>query len=135
MNNTTQTPFSYALSTDKAPNSDTGLPTWTGFIFLFGSSFFWGSIYLPVKGFEIADAYFFQLMNVAGLWLVGFVVNAMRNFPPFKPEPIIGGILMSFANFFSLYAIRFIGMGMSFILFNATCKSFFLYWCLFVTLI
>ena len=28
------------------------LPSWSGFLFLLGSSFFWGSNYLPVKQYE-----------------------------------------------------------------------------------
>jgi hypothetical protein len=32
--------------------TNTGLPTWSGFVFLFGSAFFWGSNYLPVKKYE-----------------------------------------------------------------------------------
>jgi hypothetical protein len=32
--------------------TNTGLPAWSGFVFLFGSAFFWGSNYLPVKKYE-----------------------------------------------------------------------------------
>lgn len=30
-----------------------GLPVWSGFIFLATSSLFWGSIYVPIKQFEL----------------------------------------------------------------------------------
>ncbi len=95
-------------------------PVWSGFVFLLGSSFFWGSMFLPIKQFEIGDAFFFQLILVKGLWLVGFIINAMRGFPQFHPLPIIGGLLMSVGNISSMYAIRYIGIGMSFIFLNAT---------------
>ena len=32
--------------------TNTSLPAWSGFAFLFGSAFFWGSNYLPVKQYE-----------------------------------------------------------------------------------
>jgi len=39
-----------SLLTSNGTNTD--LPTWSGFVFLFGSAFFWGSNYLPVKKYE-----------------------------------------------------------------------------------
>ena len=38
------------LTSSNATNNS--LPSWSGFVFLFGSAFFWGSNYLPVKQYE-----------------------------------------------------------------------------------
>ena len=37
------------LTTTEPSNSTETLPAWSGFLFLIGCSFFWGSNYLPVK--------------------------------------------------------------------------------------
>ncbi len=122
MENPTQSFISYQNQNqaDLADSSSSGLPVWSGFVFLLGSSFFWGSMFIPTKHFEIGDAFFFQLVLVKGLWLVGFIINAMRGFPEFHSLPIVGGLLMSMANISSIYSIRYIGIGMSFIFWNAT---------------
>lgn len=76
----------YSFS-DSSNSTDHGLPTYSGFIFLLGSSFFYGSNYLPVKQYDTGDGLFFQLILCVAIWTVGFVVNCVRNFPKFEALP------------------------------------------------
>lgn len=72
-------------------NSSSSLPFYSGFLFLLGSSFLYGSNYVPVKQFETGDGMFFQFILCLGIWLVGFVVNWFRGFPKFYALPMLGG--------------------------------------------
>jgi hypothetical protein len=36
---------------------------------------------------------FFQLVLCVSIWLVGLVINCVRNFPPFYPLAMLGGFL------------------------------------------
>jgi hypothetical protein len=48
-------PENHLLSNSSSNNTDIGLPTWSGFVFLLGSSFFYGSNYIPVKQYETGE--------------------------------------------------------------------------------
>lgn len=71
------------------------VPIYRGFLFLLGSSFLWGSNYVPVKHFETGDGMFFQFIVCIGIWLVGFIVFWLRQFPKFYALPLLGGFLWS----------------------------------------
>jgi hypothetical protein len=43
--------------------------------------------------FLLGDGLFFQLVLCLGIWTVGFIVNCVRNFPPFHPLAMVGGVL------------------------------------------
>lgn len=73
-----------------------------GFITLGLSTVFFGSNFLPVKQFETGDGVFFQLFVTLGIWTVGFVINAIRNFPTFYPLPLLGGFFWVIKAFHSL---------------------------------
>lgn len=73
--------------------SGPSLPAYTGFFFLLGASFLYGSNYLPVKQFETGDGMFFQLILCIAIWTVGFIVNWARDFPQFYALPMLGGFL------------------------------------------
>lgn len=71
--------------------NETSPPIYTGFLFLIGSSFLYGSNYVPVKQYETGDGMFFQFVLCIGIWLVGFIVYWCRHFPKFYALPLIGG--------------------------------------------
>jgi drug/metabolite transporter (DMT)-like permease len=77
------------MNTSNSSNS-TSTDPW-GFVFLLGSSIFYGSNYLPVKKFETGDGLFFQLVLCIGIWIVGFFVNIIQGFPQFFGLPLLGG--------------------------------------------
>jgi hypothetical protein len=88
--NATSTLSSVISSASNSTTSD--LPEWSGYLFLLGCSFFWGSNFIPVKQFETGDGMFFQLILCVAIWSSGFIVNAARGFPKFYPLPVVGGI-------------------------------------------
>ena len=45
---------------------------------------------------------FFQWILCVGIWIVGLVVNAIRNFPPFHPLVMIGGFVWCTGELFLL---------------------------------
>ena len=48
----TNTTSLMTTTTHESNSTDSGIPSWAGFVFLLGSSFFYGSNYLPVKQYE-----------------------------------------------------------------------------------
>lgn len=57
---------------------------------------FFGTNFLPVKKFDTGDGLFFQWVLCIGIWLVGLVVNIIRDMPPFFYPSLIGGFLWTF---------------------------------------
>lgn len=106
----------------KIESNTTTLPTYTGFIFLFASSIFYGSNYLPVKQYETGDGLFFQLILCIGIWIVGFIVNCVREFPKFYAFPLLGGFLWSTGNNCVVPIIKTIGLGLGMIFWNSVGK-------------
>lgn len=74
-------------------SNSSSLPAYSGYLFLVGSSIFYGSNFLPVKQYETGDGMFFQLILCIAIWTVGFLVNSIRNFPQFYPLPLLGGFM------------------------------------------
>ncbi len=115
---TTESPlFNTTTSLPPSVNNDT-LPSYTGFIFLIGSSILYGSNYLPVKQFNTGDGMFFQLLLCIGIWLVGFVLNCVRGFPKFYALPLLGGFLWSTGNNCVVPILGTIGIALGMIFWN-----------------
>lgn len=87
-NNLTTTTSTILTSSTLAPEAP---KAYMGFAALVLSVLFFGSNYLPVKQFETGDGLFFQLILTTGIWTVGFIVNAIREFPKFYALPMLGG--------------------------------------------
>jgi hypothetical protein len=60
------------------------VPPTAGYVCLLGSSVLWAGIYLPVRQYEVGDGFFLQFIIFLGSWSASFIVNCIRNFPPFK---------------------------------------------------
>jgi hypothetical protein len=65
-----------------------------GFGCLLLTSLFWGSLFLPVKQYDVGDGVFFQFIPSCALLIMGFIVNFARDFPTYHPLSVVGGVLM-----------------------------------------
>ncbi|VDN40896.1 unnamed protein product, partial [Gongylonema pulchrum] len=52
-----------------------------------------GSMFVPVKHFEIGDGFFVQFCVDFGIFVVGLFVNFYMRFPAFHPLAMVGGAL------------------------------------------
>lgn len=100
------------------PKSLSGIPEWSGYLLLVGCSFFWGSMYLPVKQFDTGDNFFYQLLFSAAMWIVGFFLDAVRQFPKFHIYPMLGGFIWTIGNLNCVYGIKFLGVGLTLVFAN-----------------
>ena len=64
---------------------------WLGYIGTLVAVVGFGSNFIPVKKFDTGDGLFFQWIMCIGIWLVGMVVNLIRQQPPFFLPALIGG--------------------------------------------
>jgi hypothetical protein len=67
---------------------------------------------------------FFQLILTTAIWTVGFIVNAIRNFPKYYPLPMLGGFLWSTGNLNTVPIIKLIGIGMGTLFWNTILLIF-----------
>jgi glucose uptake protein GlcU len=86
-------------------------PETVGYICCVIAGVFFGSNYIPVKKYECGDGVYFQWVLCSAIWFTGFVVNGIRNFPPFQPLAMLGGVLWCTGNMLTVPIIRLIGMG------------------------
>lgn len=106
------------IISNKTGNETAGLPNYVGFLCLLSSSIFYGSNYLPVKQYETGDGMFFQLVQCLGIWIVGFVIHAIRSFPRFYALPMLGGFLWVLGNNNTVPIIKCVGLGMGMLFWN-----------------
>lgn len=90
-------------------------PVW-GYISLVIAVIFYGSNFIPVKQYHSGDGIFFQFIVCIGVWIVGFTVNCIRNFPKFFALPMIGGALWTTGNMNTVPVIQCIGLGLGMLL-------------------
>ena len=98
MNSTILSTTTTLISTTLAPTSS--LPSWSGFLFLLGASFLYGSNYIPVKQYKTGDGMYFQLVLCSAIWTVGLVVYLARDAPTFYALPMLGGFLWAVSSYF-----------------------------------
>jgi glucose uptake protein GlcU len=110
--------FTSLVTPNNSIAGNSTLPEYSGFLLLVGSSFLFGSNYLPVKSYETGDGMFFQLILSVAVWTVGFGVNWLRQFPKFELLPMLGGALWATGNVNTVPVIRCIGMAMGMIFQN-----------------
>ena len=124
LDTTTTMSMTTAFNTTTSPSNNThSLPSWSGYLFLLGSSVFYGSNYLPVKQFESGDGMFFQLVLCIGIWIVGFFLNCAVNFPVFYAYPMLSGFIWATGNNLVVPIIKTIGIGLGIIFWGSTSKS------------
>lgn len=92
------------------------LPEWVGYVACLWSSFAFGSNFVPVKQYDAKDGVFFQWILCSAVWIVGFIVNAIRGFPDFQPFAMLGGFLWCTGNMTAVPIIRCIGLSLGMLL-------------------
>jgi len=112
--NTTST----ILTTTEEPPEE--IPSYMGFISLALCIILFASHSLPVKKFETGDGMVYQMLLCTGVWLVGVVVNYIRQFPPVYFLPMVGGFIWTTSNLFAVPMIKLIGIGLSTLLWGTT---------------
>lgn len=80
-----------------------------GYVCALISVLFFGTNFLPVKQFDTQDGVFFQWIMCLGIWLVGLVVQLIRN-AAFEPFAMIGGMCWCFGNMASVPVIQCVGL-------------------------
>ena len=83
-----------------------------GFIGVFVAILLFGTNYVPVKRYDPGDGLFFQWVLCSGVFIVGFILYAIRGFPEFYPYSIVGGVLWATGNMFAPAVIKSIGLGL-----------------------
>jgi len=79
-----------------------------------------GSNFVPIKNIKIGDGVFFQFCMCCAVFMTSIPVLLIQGFPPVHGMAILGGFLWCTGNMLCPLAIRFIGMGMSLILWGST---------------
>ncbi|KHN85878.1 Transmembrane protein [Toxocara canis] len=85
--------------------------TAVGFICCIVSCIAFGVMFTPLRKFDSGDGFFVQWVECSVVFVIGFGVNVVRNFPPFQPIAIIGGLLFTTGNVAAVPLINGLGMG------------------------
>jgi hypothetical protein len=88
------------------------------YVFMFISSVFYGSNYLPLKHYETGDGFFFQFMLCMGVWISGIPVYMYQGYPKFYAWPLFGGFLWSCGNLASVPVVKLLGIGLGSLFWN-----------------
>ncbi|EYC25504.1 hypothetical protein Y032_0011g1241 [Ancylostoma ceylanicum] len=91
---------------------------WVGLITALAASFFFGSVFVPIKKVYAGDGFTTQLFVGVGAFSVGIIVHAAQGFPGFYGFAMLGGFLWAFANAFSIQIINRLGMGLANLVWN-----------------
>lgn len=78
-----------------------------------------GSTFVPIKKFNGGDGIFVQWSMCAGIFVVGFIVNAITGFGTFYPVACIGGVCWAIGNVVQVPTMRRLGMAVSILVWNA----------------
>ena len=95
-------------------------PDSLGYLFAFFSVFFFGTNFIPVKQYKTGDGMFFQFVMCTGIFVVGLIVNSVRNQPQFQPFAMLGGALWATGNVMCVPIIKTIGIGVGMLIWGAT---------------
>uniref|UniRef100_A0A1I7RYH2 Uncharacterized protein n=1 Tax=Bursaphelenchus xylophilus TaxID=6326 RepID=A0A1I7RYH2_BURXY len=64
-----------------------------GFGLLIVACVSFGGMFIPLRRYQCKDGFFVQWVQCAVVFCVGFVINIIRDFPPFNWIAIFGGFL------------------------------------------
>ncbi|XP_059141078.1 transmembrane protein 144-like isoform X2 [Physella acuta] len=93
------------------PDSHLPYPIYVGYICAFVAVIMYGSNFVPVKKFYTGDGMFFQYILCSGIFLVGVVVQLIRN-SEFQPLVMLGGTIWATGNLCVVPVIKTIGLGL-----------------------
>ncbi|CAJ0951524.1 unnamed protein product, partial [Mesorhabditis belari] len=84
-----------------------------GYAALLISCLGFGLMFAPMRKVDSRDGFFVQWVQCSVVFLFGFIINIIRDFPKFEPIAAIGGILYATGNLFSIPIVARIGAGLS----------------------
>ncbi|VDM39023.1 unnamed protein product [Toxocara canis] len=102
--------------------------TAVGFICCIVSCIAFGVMFTPLRKFDSGDGFFVQWVECSVVFVIGFGVNVVRNFPPFQPIAIIGGLLFTTGNVAAVPLINGLGMGPGMLLWGSMQVRFLRTW-------
>ncbi|MFH4980366.1 hypothetical protein AB6A40_007075 [Gnathostoma spinigerum] len=76
------------------------------------SSIFFGSMFVPIKRFDMGDGLFVQWIMGVSIFVIGMATNAVEGFPSMQPLAMLGGMLWALGNVAAVPILSLIGMGM-----------------------
>jgi len=92
------------------------IPEWVGYAVCAYAGVAFGSNFVPVKRYDAGDGVFFQWVLCSAIFIVGFIVNAIRDFPDFQPLAMLGGFLWATGNMMAVPIIQCIGLSLGLLL-------------------
>ncbi|TMS32202.1 hypothetical protein L596_000076 [Steinernema carpocapsae] len=78
-----------------------------------------GFMFAPLRRFNCKDGFFVQWIECATVFLFGFIINCVREFPTFNPYAAIGGLLYATGNVFSVPIVDAIGIGLGMLIWGS----------------
>ncbi|KAK6009308.1 hypothetical protein OSTOST_25788 [Ostertagia ostertagi] len=84
------------------------------------SSFFFGSMFVPVRKYDPGDGMFVQWVMSCAILIVGFIVFCVMGFPGFFPLAMLGGMFWTIGNATAVPIITRIGMAVGMLIWNTT---------------
>ncbi|KAJ1364790.1 hypothetical protein KIN20_024955 [Parelaphostrongylus tenuis] len=78
-----------------------------------------GTMFAPLRQNDTKDGFFVQWVQCSVVFLVGFLINVIRGFPPFQWIAGISGALYATGNVFSVPAVNGLGMGIAFLIWGS----------------
>ncbi|KAI6654784.1 putative membrane protein [Oopsacas minuta] len=72
---------------------------------------FYSSSNIPIKSHECGDGVYFVWLTSISMFISGFILNSIRNYPSFHYEPVIGGVLLCIGQILNVAIIRLFGLG------------------------
>jgi uncharacterized membrane protein YvlD (DUF360 family) len=73
---------------------------------------FFGSNFVPVKKFDAGDGFVFQWIMCGAIWIVGLVVQCIRDSPKFWPFAMLGGVIWATGNATVVPIVNLLGLGL-----------------------
>ncbi|CAJ0585925.1 unnamed protein product, partial [Mesorhabditis spiculigera] len=90
-----------------------------GYVALFVSCAAFGTMFAPMRKVDSRDGFFVQWVQCSVVFLFGFTINIIRDFPKFEPVAAIGGILYATGNLFSIPIVAKLGGGLSLLIWGS----------------
>lgn len=73
---------------------------------------FFGSNFVPVKKFDAGDGFVFQWIMCGAIWIVGLIVQCIRDSPKFWPFAMLGGAIWATGNITVVPIVNLLGLGL-----------------------
>ncbi|WKX92154.1 hypothetical protein Q1695_010296 [Nippostrongylus brasiliensis] len=91
---------------------------YSGIIPCIAASVLFGSIFVPIRMYDIMDGMFAQFMFAVAAQFIGFAVFVFRDFPGFYPLAMLGGVSWAIGNVTAFTVIPMLGIGVATFLYS-----------------